>query len=94
MPSHDSVNWANYWTSVGRTPVESSKQKWADYYDFMLRGILKDGTYGVSIDEVRNAIRRGDSTARIALKHLEPSRLKWETGNLIDNECTTRRVLK
>tara|TARA_Y100000310_G_scaffold321043_1_gene378142 strand:- start:3988 stop:5697 length:1710 start_codon:yes stop_codon:yes gene_type:complete len=85
LVASDHSSWDGYWNQKGEEPYKSSKEKWGDYYRFLLLGIHKDGDYGLSLSEIEDALQKYDTDAILAFKNFKPSRFKWES-DLTDAE--------
>lgn len=65
-----------------------SKAKFGDYWRFWLFGVLKEGTYGLSVGDIYQALAKGAGTAYspgLAFKHWRPGNFQF-VGDFTDAE--------
>jgi hypothetical protein len=63
--------------------------KAGDYWRFWLLGVLKEGTYGLSVGEIYGALRDGAGPSyapELAFKHWKPRNFQGVAGDLTDAE--------
>jgi hypothetical protein len=81
-PMHAWAAWDSYYAALGMDPGESPAAMWRDWYDFEVRAVAAEGRFGMSMLDMRSAIRAGDHDALILYKPLDPWRYAWEMGAL------------
>lgn len=97
----DISHWARRWNESGflhsfsqitvphKTRHALSPAKFGDYWRFWLLGVLKDGRYGMSINDVYGGLTAGAARAYVpglAFKHWKPGNLRPPATDLTDAE--------
>jgi hypothetical protein len=80
LPLHNRDYWKRWYESRGAEPHESHPLMWRDFYDYYIGGILTEGRYGMSFEQMSDAIKSADPGALTLFKPFYPKRWAWELG--------------